>query len=65
MRKEKELRDMIKLLESDIENYQNLHEKALQRGKRELPRYANEFKDSILIFKAQRLMLLWALGEDM
>lgn len=66
MRTEKEIQDMIGLLNTDIDNYQQLHEKAMSsmKCKENFPRYQGEFKNSVLMFKAQRQILQWVLGED-
>ena len=45
-----------------IENYQVLHEDGLRS--KTFPRYNGCFKDSVLMFKAQRQILKWVLGED-
>ena len=55
MRTEEEIREMIDMLNGDIHRYECLDEHTPNKS----------FNDLILIFKAQRQILLWALGEDM
>lgn len=65
LRTEQEILDMIDLLNTDIENYQQLHEKGLRslQNNKVFPKYDGKFKDAILLFKAQRQILKWVLGE--
>ena len=66
MKTDEEILEMIDMLNNDIDRYQILHEKGLGniKCKENFPRYKGEFKDAILIFKAQRQILQWVLGAD-
>ena len=55
MRTEQEVKEMIDILNVDIHRYECLDENTPSKS----------FGDSILIFKAQRQILLWTLGEEM